>query len=221
MNTTADRQLLQLYQHVPHQSWFHRWFERLRSRVLPMQAIDRVVPSAGRIVEIGCGHGLIANYLAMTSAQRNVIGIDIDARRIAIAQATIAGRPNIAFRLGRFEAQAAADLDMVILFGVLCLIPMTEWATLFRAIWQSLKPGGSVLLHDIRKNDSWLFRLHSFKEKLFHVTGITRGDGLYVLPPDCLEQQLVGYGFTVTRLGRELDVPLHSCLTWLLTKHTD
>ena len=200
--------------------FFDRLFTRLRLKVLPLEVLNTVVPAQGKIVEIGCGHGLICNYLGLANPEREIIGVDIDPRRMTMAKTTLNGRENVHFQEGRFEHFHFINLDMVLLFGVLCVIPIRYWDELFANIHRALKPGGELLLHDIRVDDSMLFRLHTFKETLFRVVGITRGEGVNVMPPDVLEKRMMQYGFTVRALGPELDVPFHSCFTWLLTKQS-
>ena len=52
---------------------------------MPRRLVDAEVPRRGRVLEIGCGHGLVSAYLALSSRERQVTGIDIDARKIAVA----------------------------------------------------------------------------------------------------------------------------------------
>jgi 2-polyprenyl-6-hydroxyphenyl methylase/3-demethylubiquinone-9 3-methyltransferase len=218
MTDSLRKTLLELYRHADSQSFFDRAFIRARMRVLPLEELDRIVPKKGTIVEIGCGHGIISNYLALASNERRVVGIDIDPERIAIARGAANGRKNIEYFLGEFRNYPLAGAEMVILFGVLLLIPFPLWKGLFEAIHAALKPGGSVLLHDVKKDDSATFRLHKAKEWLLHVTGITKGSGFFVMEPEALQGFLREARFSVADLGKSLDVPWHSCFSYLLKK---
>jgi len=186
--------------------------------MLPLAELHKVVPREGTVIEIGCGHGLITNYLSLTSEDRSVIGIDIDEKRIHLARQAVGERKNIQFLHGEFSDFAFAGVDMVILFGVLLLIPFSEWRTLFEAIYRALRPGGQVLLHDVKKADTAVYHLHRFKEKVLHLTGVTKGAGFFVMDSKELDCVLKSGGFSICSLGRELDVPFHSCFTYLLTK---
>lgn len=210
------KELIELYRRAGIASFFDRFFIKARMKMLPLEKLDALVPRRGTIVEIGCGHGLIANYLALSSPERTVIGVDIDGRRVEMARSTAAGRSNIEFRRGFFQDFAFRDLDMVILFGVLCLIPYGEWPDLFAAIHGSLRHGGTLLLHDVKKTKTFGYWIHEKKEDLFRILGITEGKGFFVKKPEDLEVFLRASRFSLRETA--LDVPYHSCLNYLLTK---
>ena len=214
-----EKSLWSLYRNLPAMPLFDRLFAWARMKVLPLEKIDKIVPKKGTIVEIGCGHGLIANYLALSSPERRMIGVDIDDRRISMARGTVRGRSNIRFDNNMFLSNFYHDLDNVILFGVLLLIPYSEWKGLFGHIHAALKPSGEVLLHDVFDDGSLTFRLHRAKEGLLKKTGITKGEGFFVKKTAELKAFVKDAGFTVTSLGKELDVPFHSCFSWILKKN--
>jgi len=45
----------------------------------PFEALETEVPRSGKILEVGCGHGMLATFLALSSVDRTVVGVDIDA----------------------------------------------------------------------------------------------------------------------------------------------
>lgn len=200
-------------------SFFDRAFIRARMWMLPLEELDRIVPRDGTIVEIGCGHGIITNYLGLASSARKIIGVDIDSKRISIARQPMSGKENVEYFLGEIQDASCGNVDMVVLFGVLLLIPFQQWKGLFKVIRAVLKPGGVVLLHDVKKADTAIFRLHKAKEWLLHITGITKGAGFFVLEPEALQSFLREAGFSIVDLGKQLDVPGHSCFSYLLKKN--
>ncbi|MGH9279418.1 MAG: class I SAM-dependent methyltransferase, partial [Acidimicrobiales bacterium] len=46
----------------------------------PFRRVAARVPDRGRVLEVGCGYGLFSNHLALSSPDREVLGIDIDVR---------------------------------------------------------------------------------------------------------------------------------------------
>jgi methylase of polypeptide subunit release factors len=70
-----------------------------------MAAVVERAPRAGRMLEVGCGHGLFANEAALRNPRLEVLAIDPSPDKVRWAEATAAGRDNIRFRL-RLEAVA-------------------------------------------------------------------------------------------------------------------
>jgi len=63
------------------------------------------------VLDIGCGFGLFSLYYAATGRQRFLRGIDLDARRIAIARRAAARSPACVMASGpQPPGQARADV---------------------------------------------------------------------------------------------------------------
>src|SRR4051812_7310205 len=62
-----------------------RLFLRGRDILCPMETVAREVPMVGRVLDIGCGHGLFPALLASGSSQREIVGVDPSEGKIAIA----------------------------------------------------------------------------------------------------------------------------------------
>ena len=58
----------------------------LRLFMLPLQKINKSLPSKGRIYDIGCGGGDICYFLASISPQRIFVGIDMNDKKIKKAK---------------------------------------------------------------------------------------------------------------------------------------
>src|SRR4051794_26756275 len=70
---------------------------RLLLGLLKAEQFDTLLPQQGLVVDFGCGYGLLANYLSLQAPRRQVLGIDADCARIAVAQASIRDRTNVQF----------------------------------------------------------------------------------------------------------------------------
>ncbi len=52
-----------------------------------LEEIEQYLPDEGTILDLGCGFGLFSMFMASCKPNARIIGLDIDSRRLAIAQA--------------------------------------------------------------------------------------------------------------------------------------
>jgi cyclopropane fatty-acyl-phospholipid synthase-like methyltransferase len=128
--------------------WARFWI--LRQRFL--DEIGQYLPESGPVLDIGCGFGLFSLYYAATARGRFVRGVDLSARRIAMARRAAArlSIDNVAYEEGdarRFkgdgEVVAAYMLDIV------HHIPPETVSPLLRSLHACLTPGGVLLVKDV------------------------------------------------------------------------
>jgi 2-polyprenyl-6-hydroxyphenyl methylase / 3-demethylubiquinone-9 3-methyltransferase len=145
----------------------HRWWDAT-GEFKPLHAInplrldwiDQAVQLKGKkILDIGCGGGILADSMARRGA--NVLGIDLATKALKVAQlhAIEAETPNIAYREITAEALAQeqpAAFDIVTCMEMLEHVP--DPASVVKACAQLVKPGGWVFLSTINRNPkAWLF----------------------------------------------------------------
>jgi tRNA/tmRNA/rRNA uracil-C5-methylase (TrmA/RlmC/RlmD family) len=65
-----------------------------------LEEIEQYLPNEGTVVDLGCGFGLFSLYMAACKPNTQVIGLDMNARRLQIAQqaAERLGITNISFQ---------------------------------------------------------------------------------------------------------------------------
>ena len=61
-------------------------FSRVRVWDAPFEQVEKLVPKKGLVLDLGCGDGFLANYLAISGPERKVIGVDLNKDRIKHAQ---------------------------------------------------------------------------------------------------------------------------------------
>jgi 2-polyprenyl-6-hydroxyphenyl methylase / 3-demethylubiquinone-9 3-methyltransferase len=139
----------------------HRWWDP-ESEFRPLHQINPIrlgwieshVPLAGkRVLDVGCGGGILADSMARRGAQ--VLGIDLAAKALKVAQlhALEAQTPSIEYREISVEALAAeqpASFDAVTCMEMLEHVP--DPASVVRACSALVKPGGSVFFSTINRN---------------------------------------------------------------------
>lgn len=106
-----------------------------------------------RIVEIGCGFGLFGCYFSSLDPEVEYHGFDIDAGRIAMAQAAAAklGLTRARFEIGDARAPLAlgSGHDAVLMMDLLHHVPDTTKRELLSAVTNALAPGGLLVIKDI------------------------------------------------------------------------
>jgi len=179
-----------------------RWFCRARLELAPLEAVAAQATGTD-ILDVGCGHGVLAALLLHAHPDRHVVGIDPDVRKIEWANESVGKKPNAEFRAVTIEALAAerpASFDCVIIADVLCLIARATWAPFLDAARRLLRPGGRLLLKDAENDGSWRAAKALWQERLMvHVlrrTVSTGGIGF------ATRDELAGY---VTRAGFAVD----------------
>lgn len=139
----------------------HRWWD-LESEFRPLHQInplrlgwiESLAPIQGkRVLDIGCGGGILADAMARQGAQ--VLGIDLASKALKVAQlhALEAGTQGVEYREVSAEALAAeqpASFDVVTCMEMLEHVP--DPSSVVRACATLVKPGGHVFFSTINRN---------------------------------------------------------------------
>jgi 2-polyprenyl-3-methyl-5-hydroxy-6-metoxy-1,4-benzoquinol methylase len=186
--------------------WGDRFHVAVRWRSCPFPAVEARVPRAGRILDVGCGHGLFALYLAARSPDRAVVGVDVDAAKLVSARraAARAGLP-VDFAEAVGGALPAGPWDAVTVVDVLYLLGPAAALDLVARAAAALGPGGSLVVKEIDTRPRWKYQLARLQEMVStRVTRITEGAGVAFVPPDDIAGAMHAAGLSVTRhpLGR-------------------
>jgi 2-polyprenyl-6-hydroxyphenyl methylase/3-demethylubiquinone-9 3-methyltransferase len=118
-----------------------------------LEWIDRIAPLAGRrVVDIGCGGGVLAEAMAQQGA--SVIGIDLAGKPLRVAQLhALESGAQVEYRESSAEALAA---EMPAAFDVVTCMEMLEHVpdptSVIAACATLVKPGGAVFFSTINRN---------------------------------------------------------------------
>lgn len=180
--SAAAERTLELWRPSPFSARVHT---RIRWWTAPFEALEQLVPRTGDILEVGCGHGLFTTYLALSSADRNVVGIDIDAEKIALARQT-AGRLRSGEARVSFSSRPSGDVptidggwNAIVISDVLYLLPSDARDGLIAECAAALAAGGSLVVKEVDTEPNFKARLAQFQEYLAtRILHITDGDTL-------------------------------------------
>ncbi len=147
----------------------HRWWDT-ESEFRPLHQInplrlawiqERVPMTGKRVLDVGCGGGILADAMARQGA--DVLGIDLATKALKVAQlhALEAQTPRVQYREVSAEALAAEQPES---FDVVTCMEMLEHvpdpSSVVRACATLVKPGGHVFFSTLNRNPkSFLFAI--------------------------------------------------------------
>ncbi len=158
-----------------------RAFVRARHLLAPSRRILAEVPESGRVLDVGCGHGLFANALALGSSGREVLGVDPSAAKIAVARRSGKGLVNVRFVEGTVQDLPEREFDAITILDVLYLLPVAEKLAVLRACRERIAPGGTLVLKANDTRPAWKYHVARLQEQLMTGLGLTMGHGLHFL----------------------------------------
>ena len=200
MTRELDSQVLALFDHAPKRDRLH---VRGRFRTCPVAVIDAEVPRRGRVLEIGCGHGLVSAYLALSSHERDVTGVDIDARKIAVASHAQSHADHADVLLSFHRLEAGDPLpdgrwDAIVIVDVLYLLDDAAERALLAASVERLADDGVLVIKETDVVPRWKHVLAKAQEVVStRVLRITEGSALSFTPIAVLADQLRALGLDV------------------------
>lgn len=172
------------------------FYVSVRSRLLKLNYYSELLPPHGLIIDVGCGYGVLANYLSLCLPDRQVIGIDLNKKRIDAALKTIGSRAGIDFLVENavhWHWPLCAGIAMT---DFLHHVSPPEQEILLHKAFQSLEKDGVLLISEVDPtakpacrywasylSDRFLYPLTwSYFRKPSDLTGIMSGLGFKVEP---------------------------------------
>lgn len=186
-----------------------RGFVLARHLLAPLARVLAAVPPRGRLLDVGCGHGLFANAAALGSPERDVLGVDPSGAKISVARASSAGLANVRYLQGTVQEVAEHGFDAITILDVLYLLPLEEKLAVLRACRERIASDGVLILKTNDTRPPWKYRVARLQEEAMTGLGLTMGHGLYFLSREqnagLLE--LAGFRPTVVDLNNWLPYP--------------
>ncbi len=148
----ARRRLFRLYAGRGWTSVFC-WLRYWHSNV---PGIEAHLPAEGTIVDLGCGHGVLASYLALRSPRRRVVGFDLSEHRIAVAQSV--GLANAEFRCQDLFAAEPLPCQAIVVADVLHHLGSLEAGdALLARCCERLPADGLLVVKEIVRRPLWKY----------------------------------------------------------------
>lgn len=182
--------------------------ERLfvRARLFSAPLVEMANHAQGRdLLDVGCGHGALVALLAVGFPDRQVTGLDPDARKIDWARASVGRFPNVHLHTGtveRFAETHPAAFDTIVVADVLYLLPPDAWPGFLRACRSLLRTTGRLVLKEAEDDGSWRVSKALLQEQLMvRVLRRTHESGSVGFQPRArLQRSLEETGFSIREI---------------------
>jgi len=160
-------QLLARYK--PLSPW-ESFYLRTRWRLCPFGLVESHVPQRGRILDFGCGYGMLSHFLALRSPGRRVLGIDLNRDRIRVARRSGEGHPEVSFQFGDVRDFQETSFDAVVMTDVLHHLDDDRVEVLLRIIRSCLSDRGSLVVLDVDRSPFLKFYTTYLIDRLLNPT---------------------------------------------------
>ncbi|HRH63503.1 MAG TPA: class I SAM-dependent methyltransferase [Bacteroidia bacterium] len=111
-----------------------------------------LLPLEGKITDIGCGYGFLANMLSFVSDKRTLLGIDYDEEKIEVAQHCISKKANVNFIAADITKHEFENSDAFILSDVLHYLTGEQQLKVLDNCINKLNDGGMIVIRDGNKD---------------------------------------------------------------------
>lgn len=126
-----------------------RFYIKVRCWILDLDAYPKFLPPDGVLVDIGCGRGVLANYLSLCFPESQVIGIDSNPKRLEVALKTVGKRGNIDFLLKDARDWALPSCTGVVMTDFLHHLSRHDQELILQKAFDSLEKEGVLLISEV------------------------------------------------------------------------
>ncbi|MEO0474453.1 MAG: class I SAM-dependent methyltransferase [Planctomycetota bacterium] len=136
-----------------------------RPHICPFEALIPLVPRGARVLDVGCGGGLMLSLLAASGRIQSGKGFDTNTSMIDLAT-RVAEQHDLPLD---YETRSVADgfpaghFDAISIIDVMHHIPPSAQAVFLQQAIEQLPPGGMLIYKDMCRQPSWraaMNRLH-------------------------------------------------------------
>ena len=143
------------------------WYIRIKVKMeRNYRLFNRLIPVQGQITDIGCGYGPLCYMLSLLSEDREILGIDYDEDKIALAQHGWLRNEHLQFRHGNALEYPLPESDVFILNDMLHYMSYEHQRTLLLKCADRLRLQGMIIIRDGNSANTSKHRLTRFTELL-------------------------------------------------------
>jgi len=155
---------------------FTRLFLAARWWLTPYSRMSAYLPLQGKMVDLGCGHGLFSIAAATQASDRQIIALDHDAERIQLATDATSDLTQIQWSRGDLIDLPSqhSGLSGIAMIDVMHYFEPHHQINLLKTAYHRLGPGGVLLIREVNPNGGFVSQWNRWYEKLATQIGFTQ-----------------------------------------------
>ena len=150
-----------------------RKLQHWRPYICPFESLVGHVRHGYRVLDVGCGSGLLLSLAAGAGAKFEGLGFDVSRQGIELATrmtrraASLAPHAKLSFqRLDINAAWPTGEFDAVFLVDVLHHVPSRNQRAFFQQVVSKVKPGGTLIHKDMCLQPWWMAQANRLQDLL-------------------------------------------------------
>lgn len=129
---------------------FTKYFSAIRFWDAPLIDLNKKIPREGLIVDLGCGEGILTNYLAVSSSKRELLGLEINPNRVKLANKKL---KNTKFKEANILKEKFPRADVFIINNVLHHLPSySDQVVVLEKCFMNLKKDGQLIISEVDRS---------------------------------------------------------------------
>jgi 2-polyprenyl-3-methyl-5-hydroxy-6-metoxy-1,4-benzoquinol methylase len=164
------------YNAIPGISLGTKFFLHLRWWLTPYERMAAYVPKSGKVLDVGCGHGLLAMEMALSAPNRTVLATDHDVARISLASQAGQGITNLKFEVSTGSPVSDGKFAAIMMIDFLHYFSSEQQDAMIAKAFANLRPGGWLLAREVNQQGGLISKLNQFYEKMATLTGFTQSN---------------------------------------------
>ena len=173
------------------------WYCRIKTGLEKnYQLFESLMPKTGKIVDVGCGYGFLPYMLMFKGREREIVGVDYDDEKIAVADNCVDKSNKLSFAVGDVTVYDFPQADGFIISDVLHYLKEEQQIQVIDNCVSKLNKGGVLVIRDAdkdiatRQKGTWYTEFMSTKVFGFNKT---KTDGLHFVSGTLIKDTIAKY----------------------------
>jgi len=125
------------------------WYCRIKTALEDnYKLFESLMPKQGKIVDVGCGYGFLPYVLMYKSRHREILGLDYDAEKIAVASNCVHANQRMQFETADVTTYEFPKADGLIISDVLHYLEPEQQINVIEKLAKSINKNGVLVIRD-------------------------------------------------------------------------